>query len=80
MPGKSMNVIDEVRSDDLNTDRRRRLAADPAVKGVVITSGKDTFSGGADLTMLSASARPSRTPKAKDPEAAKPSCSTEPAA
>ena len=29
-----------------------QLAADAAVKGVVITSGKDTFCAGADLTML----------------------------
>ncbi len=29
-----------------------KVAADAAVKGAVITSGKDTFGGGADLTML----------------------------
>ena len=35
--------------------RRRsssKVAADAAIKGAVITSGKDTFCGGADLTML----------------------------
>jgi 3-hydroxyacyl-CoA dehydrogenase/enoyl-CoA hydratase/3-hydroxybutyryl-CoA epimerase len=29
-----------------------RVASDAAIKGCVVTSGKDTFSGGADLTML----------------------------
>ncbi len=32
------------------------VAGDAAIKGCVITSGKDSFSGGADLTMLQASA------------------------
>lgn len=51
MPGKSMNVIDESVGQDLNA-AIDAIVADPAVKGVVFTSGKDTFSGGADLTML----------------------------
>jgi 3-hydroxyacyl-CoA dehydrogenase/enoyl-CoA hydratase/3-hydroxybutyryl-CoA epimerase len=29
-----------------------KVSADPAIKGVVVTSGKDAFCGGADLTML----------------------------
>jgi 3-hydroxyacyl-CoA dehydrogenase/enoyl-CoA hydratase/3-hydroxybutyryl-CoA epimerase len=29
-----------------------KVAADAAIKGAVVTSGKDTFGGGADLTML----------------------------
>ena len=29
-----------------------KISADPAIKGVVVTSGKDAFCGGADLTML----------------------------
>jgi len=51
MPGKSMNVIDlSVMSElDALVDK---VAGDAAVKGAVITSGKDTFGGGADLTML----------------------------
>ena len=31
-----------------------RVAGDPAIKGCVIVSGKDSFSGGADLAMLQA--------------------------
>jgi len=51
MPGRSMNVFTEEVMDEL--DRIvDQVAGDAAVKGAVITSGKDTFSGGADLTML----------------------------
>jgi 3-hydroxyacyl-CoA dehydrogenase/enoyl-CoA hydratase/3-hydroxybutyryl-CoA epimerase len=51
MPGKSMNVIDMdvVAELDQHVDK---VASDAAIKGAVITSGKDTFGGGADLTML----------------------------
>jgi 3-hydroxyacyl-CoA dehydrogenase/enoyl-CoA hydratase/3-hydroxybutyryl-CoA epimerase len=51
MPGRSMNVIDFSVVDELEA-LVEKVAADAAVKGVVITSGKDTFGGGADLTML----------------------------
>ena len=51
MPGRSMNVIDLQVIAELR-DIVEKVAADPAIKGVVITSGKDTFSAGADLTML----------------------------
>ncbi len=52
MPGKTMNVIDEsvIRELDAIVDQ---VTADKNVKGTVITSGKESFSGGADLTMLS---------------------------
>jgi len=51
MPGRSMNVFTEEVMDEL--DRIvDQVAGDAAIKGAVITSGKDTFSGGADLTML----------------------------
>jgi 3-hydroxyacyl-CoA dehydrogenase / enoyl-CoA hydratase / 3-hydroxybutyryl-CoA epimerase len=50
-PGRTMNVIDTAVMDELST-LVAELAADEAVKGVVITSGKDTFCAGADLTML----------------------------
>ena len=50
-PGRTMNVIDPAVMDELST-LVAELAADEAVKGVVITSGKDTFCAGADLTML----------------------------
>src|SRR6185312_487435 len=51
MPGKSMNVIDASVIEELS-GIADKVAGDSAVKGVVVTSGKDTFSGGADLTML----------------------------
>src|SRR3954468_13689679 len=51
MPGKSMYVIDTSVMDELDS-LVDKVAADAAIKGAVITSGKDTFGGGADLTML----------------------------
>src|SRR3954454_5171365 len=51
MPGKSMNLIDMDVVTELDA-LVARIAADAAIKGVVVTSGKDTFGGGADLTML----------------------------
>ncbi|WP_311276377.1 3-hydroxyacyl-CoA dehydrogenase NAD-binding domain-containing protein [Methylobacterium sp. WCS2018Hpa-22] len=51
MPGRSMNVFTEEVMSDLH-QVIDAVVADPAVKGCVITSGKDNFSGGADLTML----------------------------
>jgi len=50
-PGRSMNVIDSTVMDELSTIVEQ-TTADAAVKGVVITSAKDAFSAGADLTML----------------------------
>ncbi|NWG25724.1 MAG: enoyl-CoA hydratase/isomerase family protein [Pseudorhodoplanes sp.] len=51
MPGRSMNVINLTIIEELS-DIVERVAADPAIKGAVITSGKDTFCAGADLTLL----------------------------
>lgn len=51
MPGRSMNVVTPEVMDELNRIIDA-VVADAAIKGCVITSGKDTFSGGADLTML----------------------------
>jgi 3-hydroxyacyl-CoA dehydrogenase/enoyl-CoA hydratase/3-hydroxybutyryl-CoA epimerase len=51
MPGRSMNVL----NGDVITELGELLdktTADAAVKGVVVTTGKETFSGGADLTVL----------------------------
>jgi len=50
-PGRSMNVIDMTAIAELSAIVEE-LATDGAVKGAVITSGKDTFCAGADLTML----------------------------
>ena len=51
MPGRSMNVIDVPVMEDLE-QIVEKVASDAAIKGAVVTSGKDTFGGGADLTML----------------------------
>jgi 3-hydroxyacyl-CoA dehydrogenase/enoyl-CoA hydratase/3-hydroxybutyryl-CoA epimerase len=51
MPGRSMNVIDFSVMDELAAIVEQ-VATDAAIKGAVITSGKDTFCAGADLTML----------------------------
>lgn len=51
MPGRSMNVITPelmVEIDQIIDT----VASTEAIKGCVITSGKEAFSGGADLTML----------------------------
>ena len=52
MPGKSMNVIDETVMDELEIIVGR-IRSDMEIKGAIITSAKSTFSGGADLGMLS---------------------------
>ncbi|MEH2540780.1 MULTISPECIES: 3-hydroxyacyl-CoA dehydrogenase NAD-binding domain-containing protein [unclassified Bradyrhizobium] len=51
IPGKSMNVIDETSGAELAAIIEQ-MTSDAAVKGVAITSGKDAFCAGADLTML----------------------------
>ncbi|MBZ9847058.1 enoyl-CoA hydratase/isomerase family protein [Mesorhizobium sp. CA14] len=51
MPDRSMNVFTEEVMRELNAIVEK-VTADAAIKGVVITSGKDTFSGGADISML----------------------------
>lgn len=69
MPGKSMNVIDQSVIEEI-TAIVDTLAADGSVKGVVVTSGKQSFSGGADLAMLEASFATYQKMKRKDPEEA----------
>jgi len=51
MPGRSMNVITAEVTEELGAIVDR-IAGDASIKGAVVTSGKDAFSGGADLTML----------------------------
>ncbi len=50
-PGRSMNVISMDVIGEL-ASIVEKVATDTAIKGAVITSGKDAFCGGADLTML----------------------------
>jgi 3-hydroxyacyl-CoA dehydrogenase / enoyl-CoA hydratase / 3-hydroxybutyryl-CoA epimerase len=51
MAGRSMNVINTSVIEELG-ELVDKVAADAAIKGVVVTSGKEAFCGGADLTML----------------------------
>ncbi|MEO9339345.1 3-hydroxyacyl-CoA dehydrogenase NAD-binding domain-containing protein [Mesorhizobium sp. SB112] len=69
MPEKSMNVFTEEVMDELDKIVDQ-VVTDASVKGAVITSGKETFSGGADLTMLKRMLTLFHEKKAKDPQAA----------
>src|SRR5271155_4342418 len=51
IPGRSMNVLDETSINELE-QIVKETSADAAVKGVVITSSKEAFCAGADLSML----------------------------
>ncbi len=51
VPGKSMNVLTR-EAFELVEGFIDQALADDAVRGVVITSGKDTFAGGMDLNVL----------------------------
>ena len=51
IPGRSMNVLDETSINELE-EIVKQTSNDAAVKGVVVTSGKEAFSAGADLSML----------------------------
>ena len=51
IPGRSMNVLDPTSVDELEAIVKQ-TTEDAAVKGVVITSAKDAFCAGADLSML----------------------------
>src|SRR5918993_1079946 len=70
MPGRSMNVITPEVMGELE-QIIETVAGDEAIKGCVITSGKEAFSGGADLTMLQGlGAEYARLAKEKGEEAA----------
>ncbi len=51
--GKSMNVMNGQGFTDLDALIGQALA-DPAVKGIIITSAKDSFAGGMDLNIIAA--------------------------
>ncbi|MFI0844239.1 3-hydroxyacyl-CoA dehydrogenase NAD-binding domain-containing protein [Mesorhizobium sp. IMUNJ 23232] len=67
MPDRSMNVFTEEVMDELEKVIDQ-VAADATIKGAVITSGKDSFSGGADLNMLKRMLGIFHAERAKDPE------------
>ena len=56
MPGRSMNVIDAVVTQELSA-LVEQATTDAAIKAVIITSDKEAFCAGADLTMLEALSR-----------------------
>ncbi len=56
MPGRSLNVIDAKVMEELSAIVEK-VATDAAIKGAVLTSGKDAFCAGADLTMLETQSR-----------------------
>jgi 3-hydroxyacyl-CoA dehydrogenase/enoyl-CoA hydratase/3-hydroxybutyryl-CoA epimerase len=55
-PGSTVNLIDMTMMSELSAIVEQ-IAGDAKTKGVVITSGKDTFCVGADLTMLESMSR-----------------------
>ncbi|ANN61102.1 3-hydroxyacyl-CoA dehydrogenase NAD-binding domain-containing protein [Mesorhizobium sp. 2RAF45] len=69
MPDRSMNVFTEEVMGELDKIIDQ-VVADAGIKGAVITSGKDSFSGGADLTMLQKMLAVFAREKTKDPQKA----------
>jgi len=69
MPDKSMNVFTVEVMDELEAILKQTVE-DAAVKGVVFTSGKSSFSGGADLTMIRGMFSMLQDERAKDPATA----------
>src|SRR5690606_26617604 len=69
MKDKSMNVFTLEVMDEIEKIVDA-TSADAAVKGVVFTSGKSSFSGGADLTMIKSMFSMLTEEKAKDPATA----------
>src|ERR1700712_6099113 len=51
-PGRSMNVLNPEVIEEIGKFVEL-VASDAAIKGAVLTSGKEGFSAGADLSMLS---------------------------
>ncbi|MFY8098387.1 MAG: FAD-dependent oxidoreductase, partial [Allorhizobium sp.] len=69
MPEKSMNVFTVEVMDEIEKILEQ-ACADAGVKGVVFTSGKSSFSGGADLTMIKGMFETIAAERIKDPAAA----------
>ncbi|MEM7302530.1 MAG: 3-hydroxyacyl-CoA dehydrogenase NAD-binding domain-containing protein [Pseudomonadota bacterium] len=68
-PGKSMNVINASVMDELDA-LFTAVEDDEAIKGAVLTSGKDAFGAGADLTMLQTMLGQFKAQEAENKEAA----------
>ncbi|CAN7195191.1 3-hydroxyacyl-CoA dehydrogenase NAD-binding domain-containing protein [Rhizobium sp. LjRoot30] len=67
MPDKSMNVFTVEVMDEIDAIIDQ-VVADAAVKGAVFTSGKSSFSGGADLSMIKGMFTMMLEEKEKDPD------------
>ena len=69
-PGRSMNVLNQEVMEEFGRIVDT-ITNDAAIKGAVITSGKDSFAGGADLAMLKTTGDEyARRAKAEGPQAA----------
>jgi 3-hydroxyacyl-CoA dehydrogenase/enoyl-CoA hydratase/3-hydroxybutyryl-CoA epimerase len=64
LPGEKVNVIGEVLLTSLE-NQVKRAVADPAVKGVILCSGKPTFLAGGDLKAMGKKSEDARTPSEK---------------
>ncbi|MBL8579993.1 MAG: enoyl-CoA hydratase/isomerase family protein [Mesorhizobium sp.] len=69
MPDRSMNVFTEEVMNEIDAIIDA-IVADAGIKGAVFTSGKETFSGGADLGMLQKMLGIFHAERAKDPQKA----------
>ncbi len=69
MPEKSMNVFTVEVMDEIEKILDQTVA-DDGIKGVVFTSGKSSFSGGADLTMIKGMFETIAAERIKDPASA----------
>ena len=69
MPDKSMNVFTVEVMDEIEKILDQTVA-DDGIKGVVFTSGKSSFSGGADLTMIKGMFETIAAERIKDPASA----------
>src|SRR5438105_6925831 len=56
IPGRSMNVLDETSINEIEAIVKQ-TTEDAGIKGVVLTSAKEAFCAGADLTMLEGMSR-----------------------
>ncbi len=75
MPGRSMNVLSEDSISEYVAAAEKAIA-DPAVKGVVVTSAKPAFIAGADLSMLQKQTSGIRGQRVQGANAPRPSSTT----
>ena len=69
MPGRSMNVITEGVMDDIDAIVAA-VTSDASIKGAIIATGKNDFSGGADITMIGGIGEKFRAMQVEAPDSA----------